>query len=83
MTAVRLSSDDDPTKLSRYTPKVLVSPVLSARRLNERRWDDADFGSDDSVEPNSPTKDVIERRKKMGWPTTPRAADGERGILFS
>lgn len=79
---VQVSSDDDPMKLGRYTPRVLVSPVLSARRLNEERWDEADIGSDDSVEPNSPTKDVIERRKKMGWPSTPRAADGaRRGVL--
>ena len=82
-TAVKLSSDDDPMKLGRYTPRVLVSPVLSARRLNEKRWDEADAGSDDSIEPNSPTKDVIERRKKMGWPTAQRAAEGEQGILFS
>lgn len=83
VTTAQLPSDDDPMKLGRYTPRVLMSPVLSARRLNEKRWDDADTGSDDSVEPNSPTKDVIERRKKMGWPTAPRAADGERGILIS
>lgn len=78
--AVNLSSDDDPMKLGRYTPRVLVSPVLNARRLNEERWDEADIGSDDSVEPNSPTKDVVERRKKMGWPGTPRAADRGRGV---
>ena len=81
VTAVQLSSDDDPMKMGRYTPRVVVSPVLGARRLNEKRWDEVDTGSDDSVEPNSPTKDVIERRKKMGWPTPPRASDRERGIL--
>ena len=81
-TTAQPSSDDDPIKLGRYTPRVLVSPVLSVRRLNEKRWDEGDVGSDDSVEPNSPTKDVIERRKKMGWPTK-RAAEGERGILLS
>ena len=82
-TAVQLSSDDDPIKLGRYTPRVLVSPVLSVRRLNEKRWDEGDVGSDDSIEPNSPTKDVIERRKKMRWPSTQRAADRGRGVLFS
>lgn len=81
VTTAKLSSDDDPIKLGRYTPRVLVSPVLSVRRLNEERWDEADVGSDDSVEPNSPTKDVIERRKKMGWPSTQRAAGGRRGVL--
>jgi len=79
----QLSSDDDPMKLGRYTPRVLVSPVLTARRLNEERWDEADAGSDDSVEPNSPTRDVIERRKKMGWPSAKRAAGGGRGVLVS
>lgn len=79
--AVQSSSDDDPIKLGRYTPRVLVSPVLSARRSNERRWDEADVGSDDSVEPNSPTKDVVERRKKKGWPSAQRAAGGGRGVL--
>ena len=83
VTTVRLSSDDDPIKLGRYTPRVLVSPVLSVRRLNEERWDEADTGSDDSIEPNSPTRDVIERRKKMGWPNTQRAARGGRGVLVS
>ena len=78
---VRLSSDDDPIKLGRYTPRVLVSPALTTRRLNEERWDEADAGSDDSIEPNSPTKDVIERRKKMGWPSAQRAAGGGRGVL--
>lgn len=82
MTAVQLSSDDDPIKLGRYTPRVLVSPVLSTRRLNEKRWDEADVGSDDSVEPSSPTKDVIERRKKKGWPSVRRAADGARRSSF-
>jgi hypothetical protein len=81
VTTVQLSSDDDPIKLGRYTPRVLVSPVLSARRLNEERWDEVDAGSDDSVEPNSPTRDVIERRKKMGWPSARRAASGGRGVL--
>lgn len=83
VTRIQLSSDDDPIKLGRYTPRVLVSPVLSARRLNEERWDEADVGSDDSVEPNSPTRDVIERRKKMGWPSAGRAAGGVRGDLVS
>lgn len=83
MTTGQLSSDDDPIKLGRYTPRVLVSPALNVRRLNEERWDEADGGSDDSVEPNSPTKDVIERRKKMGWPTRQRAAEKGRGILIS
>jgi len=82
VTAIQLSSDD-PIKLGRYTPRVLVSPVLNVRRLNEKRWDEADVGSDDSVEPNSPTRDVIERRKKMGWPSARRAADEGRGVLFS
>ena len=80
-TAVRLSSDDDPIKLGRYTPRVLMSPALSARRLNEKRWDEADTGSDDSAEPNSPTKDVIERRERMGWPSAQRAAGGRQGAL--
>ena len=83
VTNVHLSSDDDPMKLGRYTPRVLVSPVLSARRLNDKRWDETDVGSDDSVEPNSPTRDVIERRKKMGWPTSQRAENGGRGFLIS
>ena len=82
-TPVQLSSEDDPIKSGKYTPRVLVSPVLSARRLNEERWDEADAGSDDSVEPNSPTKDVIERRKKMGWPSAQRAAGGGRGVIVS
>ena len=81
MTIAQLSSDDDPIKLGRYTPRVLMSPALSVRRLNEKRWDEEDVGSDDSVEPNSPTRDVIERRKKMGWPSTQRAADRGRGVL--
>lgn len=80
-TAVQLSSDDNPIKLGRYTPRVLVSPVLSARRLNEKRWDEGEVDSDDSVEPTSPTKDVVARRKKMGWPTAQRATDEEGGIL--
>lgn len=83
MKLAQLSSDDDPIKLGRYTPRVLVSPALTARRLNEERWDEADAGSDDSVEPNSPTKDVIERRKKMGWPSAQRAAGQGRGVLVS
>lgn len=78
---VQLSSDDDPMKLGRYTPRVLVSPVLGVRRLNEERWDEADAGSDDSLEPSSPTKDVIERRKKMGWPSAQRAAGRGGGVL--
>lgn len=82
-TVVQLSSDDDPIKLGRYTPRVLVSPGMNVRRLNEERWEEADIGSDDSVEPNSPTKDVIERRKKMGWPSAKRAADGGRGVFVS
>ena len=81
LTTVQLSSDDDPIKLGRYTPRVLVSPALNVRRLNEERWDEGEAGSDDSVEPNSPTKDVIERRKKKGWPSSQRAADKGRGIL--
>ena len=81
-TTVKLSSDDDPMKLGRYTPRLVMSPVLSSRRLNEKRWDEGDVGSDDSVEPNSPTKDVVERRKKMGWPAAQRAAEGG-GILVS
>ena len=82
-TPAQLSSDDDPIKLGRYTPRVLVSPAPGVRRLNEERWDEAEGGSDDSVEPNSPTKDVIERRKKMGWPSAQRAAGGGRGVLVS
>jgi hypothetical protein len=77
------SSDDDPMKLGRYTPRVLVSPVMSVRRLNEERWKEADGDSDDSTEPNSPTKEVIERRKKMGWPSAQRAADRGRGVVVS
>ena len=71
-----LPSDDDPVKLGNLTPHLVVSPSLGARRMN-KDWDESDPASDDSVGPESPSKQLVERRQQRFW-NTPRgtAPDG-------
>jgi len=67
------SSDDDPVKVGNVTPHLVVSPSMGSRRIHHEQWDEIDPPSDDSVGPESPSKQLVERRQRRLW-DMPRAA---------
>lgn len=66
-TGFNLSSEDDPVNV---TPHLVVSPSMGARRVEAKDWNGSDPSSDDSV-PDSPSKELVQRRKQRFWNVAP------------